>query len=181
MSVRCTGKKVWVLLLLWPAMAYAVERGDVAPDFDLPQLSPAAATGYSLLQFSDYRGQFVYLDFWQSDCASCRDGMAFLEELQREFDGQGFQVLGVTTDRYPTDALMVLEDVGVSYPVVSDLTGQVAQAYGLEVLPTGVLVDREGAVRWVHQGFQTADRERIRAGLGQLMSASLLNNNRVEE
>jgi thiol-disulfide isomerase/thioredoxin len=132
----------------------------VAPGEPVPPLAAPLEDG-TLLQIQDYRGQVVYLDFWASWCPPCRQAMPVLDRLHRQWQGQGFTVVGVNVDTRRGDALRMLERVPVSFPIVYDPQGEWAQTFALTGMPSGYLVDRKGVVRYVHAGYQSKDLPKL--------------------
>ena len=153
------------LLLSFPLLAAAAETGDTAPDIDLPLLSPASGQA----DLASLRGKIVYVDFWASWCGPCRLSFPQLEALRQELGPRGFEVLAVGVDEDRDDALAFLEEEPVSYPVVWDPSGDTPKRYAILGMPTGYLIDREGVVRLVHQGFRRGDGERLRAEILHLL------------
>ena len=149
------------------ASAYATERGDVAPGFELPALSGDRLSDDRLsdriVALADYAGKVVYIDFWAAWCAPCRDALPLLDQLHRTLVDRDFEVLAVNLDEDPGDGSRFLVTYPVGYTVLSDPTGRVAKRYSLKTMPTSFLVDRSGVVRYVHKGFHAADIEKIRS------------------
>jgi len=156
---------LWLGLWVLPAGA-EVQVGDPAPDVDLPVLSAADPGRVSL---SALRGKVVYLDFWASWCGPCRISFPQLEALRDELGGRGFEVLAVGVDASEADARAFLAELPVSYPVVLDSEGSTPARYGILGMPTGYLIDREGVVRLVHQGYRRSDGEQLRAAIIDLL------------
>jgi len=144
----------------------AVQVGDPAPGVDLPVLSAADPDRASL---SALRGKVVYLDFWASWCGPCRISFPQLDALHDELGGRGFEVLAVGVDASEADARAFLAELPVSYPVVLDSEGSAPARYGILGMPTGYLIDREGVVRLVHQGYRRSDGEQLRAAIIDLL------------
>lgn len=138
--------------------------GELAPEVQLPQLS-----GEGDVSLSSLRGKVVYLDFWASWCGPCRVSFPQLEQLRGDLGAQGFEVYAINVDEVEADAQRFLSEVPVSYPVVRDGTGATPQAYGILGMPTGYLIDRQGVVRKIHQGFRKSDGARLRAEIVDLL------------
>lgn len=146
------------------AQAGGAVVGQAAPAVSLPSLS-----GSGDISLESLRGKVVYLDFWASWCGPCRVSFPQLEVLRNELGGDGFEVFAINVDEQEADALKFLEAVPVSYPLVRDAAGTTPQTYGILGMPTGYLIDREGIVRDIHQGYRKSDGEKLRAAIVQLL------------
>lgn len=116
------------------------------------------------------RGQVVLVDFWASWCAPCIQSLPQLEAWHQEWRGRGFSVLAVNVDTEREAALAFLKRRPVSYPVVYDPKGWWPEQYGVRGLPAGYLVDRQGRIRAVHQGYKSGDLGQIRADIESLLA-----------
>ena len=154
---------VFLCLPLWVHAAGAVV-GQEAPAVRLPSLS-----GGEDVSLNSLRGKVVYLDFWASWCGPCRVSFPILEKLANELGPEGFEVLAINVDEVEADAQQFLSDIPVSYLVVRDAEGVSPQAYGILGMPTGYLIDREGVVREIHQGFRKSDGDQLRAEIVKLL------------
>jgi len=154
------------LCLSLPARSAAVEVGQPAPAVELPVLGDESGASISL---ESLRGKVVYVDFWASWCGPCRLSFPVLDELYKEFAERGFEVLAINVDEVEEEALEFLEEIPVSYRVVRDDSGATPQVYGILGMPTGFLIDRQGVVRNVHQGFRKSDGEKLRGELIELL------------
>ena len=114
----------------------------LAPDFTLTGLD---GTPFTL---SEHRGEVVVLNFWATWCVPCLAEMPALEALQREYEGEGVRVVGVSQDTGGVDEILPFaERLGVTYPLLPDPAFSVATRYGgIAALPTTIFVDREGFV-----------------------------------
>jgi thiol-disulfide isomerase/thioredoxin len=124
--------------------------GNVAPDFELPELDGQR------LKLSSLRGKAVLLNFWATYCGPCKIEMPWFVELQKEYGPQGFQIVGVAMDDASTeDIAKFAKEMGVNYPI---LLGQesVGQSYGgVSVLPTTFFLDRNGKLIAREFGLQS--------------------------
>jgi peroxiredoxin len=155
------------LLLLAPGSpAAAVDTGDRAPAFALPALE-----GGGRLDLKQYRGKVVWLDFWASWCPPCLTSLPELEKLRRQMPAEDFQILAINVDKDPKKALRFLEKNPVGYPSASDPDGALPERFGLKTMPTSYLIDRDGTVRLVHEGYRSGDIDSIRREITRLIEA----------
>jgi thiol-disulfide isomerase/thioredoxin len=138
------------LLAALPALATTTSAP--APEFRLSQRG--SATPISL---ADFRGQVVMLNFWASWCGPCREEMPILEGIHRKYKPLGFTLLGVNVEPDAKAAEAFLKATPVSFPVVYDPDSKVSRLYEVAGMPSTVIVDRKGTVRYVHRGYKPGD------------------------
>lgn len=119
--------------------------GKAAPDFD--QLSPEGKK----ISLSDFRKQYVLLDFWASWCGPCREENPNLVAAYQKYKDKGFTILGVSLDGGGQRAawLKAIQDDHLSWPQVSDLRGwenQAAKIYGVRSVPANFLIGPDGSI-----------------------------------
>jgi len=122
--------------------------GQPAPDFVLK-----SASGENL-RLSEFRGDVVMINFWATWCGPCRQEMPLLDEMYTRYQRVGFSLLGVNIDDDSRKALKMISELGVSFPVLFDVSKEVSKLYKVNAMPVTILVDRDGIVRHVHQGYQ---------------------------
>ena len=157
--------RFFLLCLCLTLPAAALEVGESAPALDLPRLDSEGGK----LSLDTLRGQVVYVDFWASWCGPCRLSFPQLEQLRQELGPRGFEVYAVGVDEDREEALAFLAREPVTYPVLWDPSGDSPRRYAILGMPTGYLLDREGTVRLVHQGFRRGDGERLREEILHLL------------
>jgi len=129
-----------------PARANAVQAP--APDFTLKSQQG------DNLKLSELRGKVILINFWASWCGPCRQEMPVLDELYRHYRSLDFTILGVNVEQNSDDARSLLKDVSVSFPVLFDNENKVSKLYDVKGMPSTVLVDRDGNIRYVHMGYK---------------------------
>jgi thiol-disulfide isomerase/thioredoxin len=155
-----------LLLLALPLAALAgAQTGQPAPVFEGAPLLREGAP----IRLEDYRGKVVYLDFWASWCAPCRVSLPLLEELRRQYQASGFEVIAVNVDENPEDALDFLKKYPVTYPIVRDPQQAVARLYDVPAMPTSYLIGRDGVVHAVKHGFKKNDMPKLNEAVAKLV------------
>jgi peroxiredoxin len=80
--------------------------------------------------------------------------MPVLDELHNQYKALGFTVLGVNVEENPQQARKLLKDMPVSFPVLFDDSSVVSKQYDVIAMPSTVLVDRNGNMRYLHKGYK---------------------------
>lgn len=152
------------LCLPFWVQAAGVAVGQAAPAVRLPDLSGAGE-----ISLESLRGKVVYVDFWASWCGPCRVSFPVLDQLRGELGPKGFEVLAINVDEVESDAGQFLSEVPVNFLVVRDAEGVAPQTFGILGMPTGYLIDRQGMVREIHQGFRKSDGDKLRSTIVALL------------
>lgn len=139
------------LLLLAASNSHAVGLETSAPDFTLETLDGPN------LRLEEYRGQVVLLNFWASWCGPCRQEMPVLDRLHQRYEDTGFAVLGVNVEGERAPAQKIVDKTNVTFPVLIDAKQKVSEMYDLEAMPSTVVIDRDGVVRYIHRGYKPGD------------------------
>ena len=122
-----------------------------APDFALKDV--IRGQEYTLSQF---KGQVVLLNFFTFLCKPCKEEMPYLNQIDREFKGRGFQTIGIGLASTPEELRSLAQQLGLDYPVLAG-TDEVSQAYGkVEFVPTTFIIDRQGKI--VHKIFEARSK-----------------------
>lgn len=141
-----------LLLLIFTVAAAAVTLGAAtkrdAPDFTLPSRGGKSVT------LSSLKGQVVMINFWATWCGPCRQEMPLLEEIYSRYNRMGFTLLGVNVEEDSRGADAFLKETPVSFPVLFDSENEVSKLYDVIAMPSTVILDREGTVRYLHKGYK---------------------------
>lgn len=121
----------------------APREGFLAPDFTLQD-----AQGQTLT-LSDLRGRPVLLNLWASWCAPCKAEMPAMQEVYETYEDQGFTILAVNTtfQDQQESALAFSQSLGLTFPILFDLDGEVSAQYQVRAMPTSFFIDAEGVVQ----------------------------------
>jgi peroxiredoxin len=125
----------------------AIAPATAAPDFTLRTMDGPN------LRLQEQRGRVVLVNFWATWCGPCRQEMPHMNRLYEKYRSSGFVLLGVNVDEDPRNAAGVAAKLGVKFPVLLDTDKKVSKLYDLSTMPSTVLIDRDGRVRYVHRGY----------------------------
>jgi len=138
---------VWWLALFCASFAHAAHEGTRAPGFSLRDLTGETIT------LEQLKGKVVFLDFWAPWCIPCRDELPELDGLYKKFQKKGLLVLGIAVDASAEGVAKFMQKVPVSFPMLMDTHGTVAESYRLVNMPTGYLIGRDGVIGHIYRGF----------------------------
>ncbi|HUO78759.1 MAG TPA: TlpA disulfide reductase family protein [Steroidobacteraceae bacterium] len=136
-----------------PIAAMAADAiGQPAPAFNLPLRGGSAPLGLDKL-----RGQVVMVNFWASWCEPCRKEFPLLDQIYKKYKAAGFTLVGVNVEPEAKDAESFIAKTPVTFPIVFDKDSVVSKQYHVSGMPTTVLIDRKGVLRWVHRSYVPGD------------------------
>ncbi len=136
------------LIALSSGAVPAAAPAAMAPDFTLRAMKG------SNLRLQEQRGNVVMVNFWATWCGPCRQEMPKLNQLYEKYRSAGFVMLGVNVDDDVRNAAEVAAKLNVNFPVLLDTQKQVSRLYDVSTMPSTVLIDRDGRVRWIHRGYR---------------------------
>lgn len=136
-----------VLAMFSSALSGMAAAQSYAPDFQFS----VSNKQYAL---SDLRGKVVVLDFWASWCQPCRRSLPEISRLDRKFDDVLF--LGINHEDLQT-IHETEKALGLGFPTILDERGTITDLYGVESIPTTVVIDVHGLVSDVVVGFHDDD------------------------
>ncbi len=117
------------------------------------------------------RGSVVLLDVWATWCEPCRDALPLYEQLAKEYGKRGLKVYALNVDEDPRAIPAFLQEMKVSLPILVDTNAQVAEkTLGVKMMPTTFIVDRQGVVRFAHEGFAEEFLQKYQTEIEQLLA-----------
>lgn len=145
-------------------VAHAVGDGAVAPEIALKDLS-----GHPV-KLAELKGKVVLVDFWASWCGPCREELPVLDALYKKYKERGLVIIGVGLDRDADKLNKFLRALPLSFPVVHDPAGVVANKYEPPKMPSSYIIDKRGLIRHVHAGFKASDKALFEKQLNALLA-----------
>ena len=138
-------------------------QAEPAPDFTLQ-----SSTGENV-RLAEQRGQVVMLNFWASWCGPCRQEMPLLDAMHKRYGPAGFKLYGINVEEDNTDAKKLIKELGVSLPVLYDPESKASTLYKVDAMPTTVLIDKKGQIRYVNRGYKPGDENKYRDQIRELI------------
>ena len=154
---------VMFIAILCLALTQAADSRELSPYtaqpdkivFDLPDVSGQQHA------LDDYRGQVVLVNFWASWCPPCIQEMPVLEKLQQKLNEQPFEILAVNVGEKKYKVWKFVKLISFGLPVFLDTRKDTFNAWGVSVLPTSFLIDKQGNIRYRVQGETEWDSEAV--------------------
>ena len=134
-----------------------------------PEFSGFTAKGQKVT-LAELNRKVVLLNFWATWCLECRPEMIAFEQLHREFSVQGLAVIGINAREGTAAIREYVKELGLTFPLISDPTGEINSAYGVIGLPTTFLIGRSGRAVALAVGPREWNAEPARALIQALLA-----------
>jgi len=123
------------------------EVGYKAPDFSLTDIDD------NIISLEDYNGMWLMINFWETDCSSCR---ATLPHLQQYYETMPADKIALLSINYKNKDKLILvsqlKNRGVTFPVLLDNDGTVTKEYKITGFPTLFIIDGNGIIQKARSG-----------------------------
>ncbi len=124
------------------------------PEFSLPDLDGRVHSG------AEFSGKVVVIDFWATWCATCKETIPKLAEINRANKEKSLVVVGVTVDKGSDRKIeRTGERLGVNYLVLRDKDNQLSETFGFKGIPSVYVFGRDGKLLLALPGYD-ADQEK---------------------
>lgn len=120
-------------------------------DRPAPAFTASTLDGGTPLALADLRGEVVLVDFWATWCGPCTTQFAHLNDWHRRYASRGLHILALS-DEEPDLVREYVASQRLAYPVALDPDDRIRAAYLVPGMPTTVIIDRTGVVRYVTVG-----------------------------
>ena len=95
--------------------------------------------------------------------------MPLLEDLYKKYKDLGFTLLAINVEEDSSKADDFLKDVFVTFPVLFDKSNKVSKLYKVVAMPSTVIIDRDGNMRYLHKGYLPGYEEEYKKQVKELM------------
>ena len=116
----------------------------------------------------------IMIDFWATWCVPCKKVMKFLDQYHQEYADKGFKVLMINQDtpRSIGKVKSYIRSQNHQFLVSLDPNKALAKKLNGLVMPTLILVDKGGAIKWRHQGYVPGEEVEIQKQIEDLIKAN---------
>ncbi len=131
--------------LLTKAGAIETAEGGKYVNFELKDINGKETLFSSIVENNKY----TLLDFWASWCTPCRKAMPEIKGIYEKYGKKGLAVVGLSLDTDGEAWKKAVADLGMTWTQLCNPDGgsnQVAQAYGVEFIPTVLIIDKSGKI-----------------------------------
>jgi peroxiredoxin len=160
-SFACVGVLTWAAL--GGSVAAAVPEAAVV-DFSMRALSG------EVVRLSEHRGSVVVLGFWARWCGDCRQAMQALDGINEKYQRAGLLTVGINVGDTVEQTAAMTRSLGLRFPVLIDTEKTASSQFNLKTMPLIVLLDRDGKLRYAHEGFTRGDEVTVAAQLQKLLN-----------
>ena len=133
---------------------------------------PLYPTG-AIHDLAEDRGSVVLLDVWATWCEPCKAALPVYQELQRKYGAQGLKVYAINIDEDVQQIPQFLKEHNLDLSVLLDTDAKVAEeVLRVQAMPTTLLLDRAGVIRFRHDGFNQLAASRYESEVQTLLAES---------
>jgi thiol-disulfide isomerase/thioredoxin len=151
-----------------PRGVYAADPSPAKTSAPGAQAPSSASSG---APFPEFRRKVILLDFWASWCGPCRNALPNLKRLQAVYGSPDFVVISISEDDDESAWHAFVASHNMTWPQRLDSDGSLQSQFGVDALPTYVLIGRDGSVLQKFVG--EAPAESIVERIGPELKASL--------
>lgn len=138
-----------ILLFSLPVFSQSLKVGANAPDFSL-QIQQDGKASDKIVTLNSYKGKVLFLHFWATWCPPCKVELPHMESLAKKLASQGdkakMKFLAVCISDTQKALTSFMQKNGYTFASALDEPGLVAMKYGIQGIPTSILISPEGKI-----------------------------------
>ncbi|MEL1226172.1 MAG: TlpA disulfide reductase family protein [Candidatus Neomarinimicrobiota bacterium] len=148
------------------------DAGPIIPDIKIRLIDGSSTTIHQLTTDGP-----LLIDFWATWCAPCKKVMKFLNEYHEKYAKENFKVLMINTDtpRSLAKVKSFIRSQKYSFNIGMDPNKVIAKKLNGMIMPTLILVDKNGIVKWRHQGYVAGEEIEIEEQIKQVLGKKNIN------
>ena len=101
----------------------------------------------------------ILINFWATWCGPCKKEMIHLDRFSRQFKKNDFSILSISIDtqRSLSEVKRYVRSKKYDFEVFIDPNQQIFKRLNGNIMPTNLLIDKNGQVVWMHYGYMPGD------------------------
>jgi peroxiredoxin len=116
----------------------AIKLNETAPLFTITTIDGKK------ISLNQLKGKYVLLDFWATWCPPCLAEMPFIKEIRKKYPTEKLVIIGVSWDHDSKKLEAFVKNQKINWPHFYDRNEEISRLYGIEAIPTLILIDKEG-------------------------------------
>jgi peroxiredoxin len=163
LEVSIIMKKIMYLLLAASLALYLSSCGEspvASVGKPTPNIDTVDMQG-DIWSLSKQRGQVVFVNFWATWCAPCREEMPSMQRLYTKLPKDKFKMVALYNRDKPELVKKFVAQLGITIPILNDEQNIIGEKYGLTGLPETFIVDKKGIIREKYIGPREWDSPEI--------------------
>ncbi len=132
-----------------------ISKGAIAPVWKLDEYNNDRS-----LSLDELKGKVILLDFWLKNCGPCIQSVPHLNELQEKYKDREFKIVSINAADSKEDIHWFCARYNTKYTVL--INGkEITEKYGVTGFPTFIIIDKEGKVIYVNEGYDKSAQSAI--------------------
>ena len=127
------------------------------------------------IDLHELTGDVSFVSFWATWCVPCKKLMRYLDQYHQDYSNDGFKVLMINTDtpRSMGKVKSYVRAQDYKFYIGMDPNKTISKKLNGMVMPTMILVDKGGEVKWRHQGYISGEEIEVNNQIKQLLENNL--------
>jgi len=125
----------------------------------VPNIKLKKLNGKSVMLYNYLKEGPVLINFWATWCSPCKKEMVYLDQFEKEYKDKGLSILAVSTDSQKSlsQVRSYIRSKKYTFPVFQDPNSQTFKKLNGNIMPTNILIDKDGKILWRHYGYLPGD------------------------
>jgi len=125
----------------------------------VPNIKLKKLNGKSVMLYNYLKEGPVLINFWATWCSPCKKEMVYLDQFQKEYKDKGFSILAVSTDSQKSlsQVRSYIRSKKYTFAVFQDPNSQTFKKLNGNIMPTNILINKDGKILWRHYGYLPGD------------------------
>ena len=115
------------------------------------------------------KGKVTIVDFWATWCEPCKKSFPKYQELYVKYKASGLEILAVSVDDEKKEIPDFIKTYGAKFPVGWDEGHKVADCYKPPNMPSAYVIDKNGVVKFVHNGYHDGEEKELEKEIKSLL------------